>query len=172
MCFWETNKHKGKQEHDHCWSGTGLESSLSDSALPCQLQVTETETERETETDRDRDRDRHTDRDRHRGFGCIAGCVPSPLCCKPLSILQFTRFDVGMERCNVSSAALREKVPRMESSIWTAFSRVAMRSVQDPVVPQQGHVPGLQQAEGHETGRVHQRVVTDNGLATAGWKSL
>ena len=78
-----------------------------------------------------------------------------------------------MERYNVTSAeTLREKVPRMESSIWTACSRVATRSVQDPVVPQQGHVPRLQQAKGHETGRVRQRVVTDCGLATAGWKSF
>ena len=27
------------------------------------------------------------DRDRNRGLGCIAGCVPSLLCCKPLSKL-------------------------------------------------------------------------------------
>ena len=41
------------------------------------------------------------------------------------------------ERCNVTPpATLREKVPWMEGSIWTACSGVAMRSVQDPVVPQ------------------------------------
>ena len=44
-----------KQTHkeDRCWSGTGLESTFSDSALPCQPQL-----------DRDRDRDRDGDRDR------------------------------------------------------------------------------------------------------------
>ena len=74
-----------------------------------------------------------------------------------------------MERCNVTSTeTLREKVPWMESSIWTACSGVAMRSVQDPVVPQQGHVLWLRQANGRETGRVHQRVVTDCGLAAVG----
>ena len=45
-----------------------------------------------------------------------------------------------------------------------AVSRVAVRDVQDAVVPQQGHVPRLQHAEGRETGRVHQREVTDSGL--------
>ena len=35
-----------------------------------------------------------------------------------------------------------------------------MRSVQDAIFPQQGHMPRLQQAKGHETGRVHQRVGT------------
>ena len=34
--------HTGKQELDRCWSGTGLESPFSDSALPCQPQLTET----------------------------------------------------------------------------------------------------------------------------------
>ena len=47
----------------------------------------------------------------------------------------------------------------MVSSSWIASSRVAVRSVQDPVVPQQGHVPWMQQAEGREVRRVHQRVV-------------
>ena len=42
-------------------------------------------------------------------------------------------------------------------------------SVQDPVVPQQGHVLWLRQANVRETGRVHQRVVTDCGLAAVGW---
>ena len=31
-------------------------------------------------TERDRDRQRQTERDRDRGSGCIARCVPSPLC--------------------------------------------------------------------------------------------
>ena len=42
-------KHTGKQERDRCWSGRGLESPSSDSALPCQLQLTETETETEAD---------------------------------------------------------------------------------------------------------------------------
>ena len=37
--------------------------------------------------ERERQRDRDRERDRDRGFGCIASCVPSPLCCKPLSKL-------------------------------------------------------------------------------------
>ena len=94
----------------------------------------------------------------------------------PLCVASFCRncrVDVGMERCNVMSAETsREKLPWMESSIWTACSGVAMRSVQDPVVPQQGHMPRLQQAKGHETGRIHQRVFTNCGLAAAGWMSL
>ena len=78
-----------------------------------------------------------------------------------------------MERCNVTpTATLRKEVPWLEGSIWTACSRVAMRSVQDAVVPQQGHVPWVRQAKGRETRRVHQRVVADGGLATTGWKSL
>ena len=35
MWFWETNEHTGKQEHDRYWSGTGIESPCSGSALPC-----------------------------------------------------------------------------------------------------------------------------------------
>ena len=60
--------HTGKQELDRSWSGTGLESPFSDSALPCQPQLTETETQRETEreTERDRERQRETERDRER----------------------------------------------------------------------------------------------------------
>ena len=90
-------------------------------------------------------------------------CFPSVL--HAFVEIAFTRVDVGMERCKITSAATpREKVPGMASSTWTACPRVATRSVQDPVVPQQEHLPWLQQAKGHET------VVTDCGLATAGWK--
>ena len=86
-------------------------------------------------------------------------------------VIAFSRVDVGIERCYVTPpGTLREKVQWMEGSIWTACSGVALRSVQDPVVPQQGHMPRLQSAKGHETGRVHQRVVTVCGLAAAGWR--
>ena len=113
------------------------------------------------------------DRDRHRGFGCIASCVPSPLCCKPLSILLFREL---MSEWNDVMSHRQRRYERKSSSIWTACSGVAMRSVQDPVIPQQRHVPWLRQAKGRETGRVHQRVGTACGLATAEfiplWKFL
>ena len=60
----------------------------------------------------------------------------------------------------------------MACVVWIARSRVAVRGVQDAVVPQQGHVPGLQQVEGREARRVHQRVVADGGLATTGRRIL
>ena len=79
----------------------------------------------------DRARDRDTD------FGCIASCVAIASVLQAFFEIAFTRVDVGMERCSVTSAAtLRVKVPGMASSIWIA----SMRSMQDPVVPQQGHV--------------------------------
>ena len=42
----------------------------------------------------------------------------------------------------------------MASTLWTACSRVAMRGMQGPVVPQQGHVPWMWQEKGLETRRV------------------
>ena len=38
----------------------------------------------------------------------------------------------------------------MACAVWIASSRVAVRDVQDAVVPLQGHVSRLQQAEEHE----------------------
>ena len=105
----------------------------------------------------------------HRGFGCIASCVPSPLCCKPLSILLFREL---MSEGNDVMSHRQRRYERKSSSIWTACSGVAMRSVQDPVIPQQRHVPWLRQAKGRETGRVHQRVGTACGLATAEFTPL
>ena len=115
---------------------------------------------------------RTRDRDRDRGFGCNAYLLRAiPSVWLLFVDIAFTRVDVGMERCNATSAAtLRENVLGMASTIWTACSSVAMRSVQDPVVPPQGHVPWMRQAKGRETGRAHQRVVTDCGLATTGWR--
>ena len=75
-------------------------------------------------------------------------------------------------RSDTSAATIRKEVPGMACAAWTASSRVAVRSVQDAVVPQQGHVPRLQEAKGREVRRVHQRVVADGGLATAGRRIL
>ena len=50
MCCWETNEHTGKQELDRCWSGTGLESPVSDFALSLPAPA-------DKNKDRDRDRD-------------------------------------------------------------------------------------------------------------------
>ena len=59
----------------------------------------------------------------------LAACHPSVL--QAFVEIAFTRVDVGTERRNVTSAAtLRKEVPGMASSIWTACSRMAMRSVQ------------------------------------------
>ena len=71
-----------------------------------------------------------------------------------------------MERCNVTSAETsREKVPWMEGSIWTVCSRVAMRSVQDPVVPQQGRMSRLQQAKGTR----NRTSTSTSGSQTLAW---
>ena len=42
------------------------------------------------------------------------------------------------------TATLREEVPGMAGTVWTADSRVAVRGVQDAAFPQQGHVSSQQ----------------------------
>ena len=119
-------------------------------------------------TQRQRHTETHTQRHTQRGFGCIASCVSSPLCCFCSVALVFTRFDVRMVRSDTSAATSRQEVPGMACAVWTARSSVAVRGMQDAVAPQKGHVPMVQQAEGREARRVHQRVVPDCGLAQQG----
>ena len=103
------------------------------------------------------------------GFGCIASCVPSPLCCLCSAALVSTQFFVvRMVRSDMSAATLRKDVPGMACAVWTACSGMGVRNVQDPVL-QQGHVPWMRKAKGRETGRAHQPAVTDRGLATTEW---
>ena len=86
-----------------------------------EVRLTETETETEAET---------------KVSGALLELRGIPSVLHAFVEVACTRVDVRMERCNVTSAAtLRDKVPGMASTIWTACSRVAMRSVQDPVVP-------------------------------------
>ena len=86
----------------------------------------------EGSSDRDGDRDiqtyRHTDRDRQ------------TVACHPLCVASVPLPFWMSEWCEVTR-------PGMACAVWIASSRVAVRGVQAAVVPQQGHVPRLQQAE-------------------------
>ena len=81
--------------------------------------------------------------------------TPHPLCCLCSAATVSTLCDVRMVRSDTLAETLRQEVPGMACSVWTATSRVAVSGLQDAVVPQQRHVPRLQQAEGREARRVH-----------------
>ena len=81
-------------------------------------------------------------------LGALLAAVPSHICfCffVPLQLV-FTPFLMS-EWCEVTRRQRRhdKTVPGMACAVRTASSRVAVRGVQDAVVPQQGHVPMLRQ---------------------------